>query len=343
MPHSFYDAKDMDGSPSPFDLSDPLGLGLFEADFDGDRVAAAMFEEYIDNDYLGEACGVDFSDNPGRRLPSSFERWVPSQVAPGHPIQPCLMAHDTSIDIDTPIDVNTQLNIDMSMDTEIPVVNDIPMTNDTPVANSSSSAKSSDTVPSLSTSKPRCTPPTPPKLSPRTPRDEPALLPPVIVTDPSPTFPALAAEPVPTTYNMVMYNHVYGRPLYQHMPPQFLPAGQGYTPDGRPMPQIYPAHTMFVSFSPTGPIFSRSPIYHMGATPMPQRASPPSFQPSFQPQYHSAKVESVSNKRTFQFVEPTVPGQAFAANPHNHGRFEIDGAGNRTYLNAPKAKRLRTR
>jgi hypothetical protein len=164
----------------------------------------------------------------------------------------------------------------------------------------------------------------------------------VIVTDPSPTFPALAAEPVPTTYNMTMYNHAYGRPLYQNMPPPFIPAGPGYTPDGRPMP-LYPAHTMFVSFGPTGPIFSRTPIYHMGPIPMPQRASPPICQPSFQPQHHSAKVEPVSNKRTFQFVEPTVPGRAFAANPHNHGRFEIDGAGNRTYLNAPKAKRLRTR
>lgn len=330
MPHSFYHAQDMDDSLSPLEL--PSAFGFLEAELDNE-IAAHMFNEYIMEECLDEDCGVDFSDRSGQRLPGSFSSWVPSPAASTPSIRPTFMTN------------NTFMVIDPSL------VNDPPMAIDVLMANDTSSTERSDAAPSSSSAcEPKSTPPTPPTPSPRTPIDEPDIgpIPPAIVTDPSTAFPALAAEPIPITYNMAMYHHMYGRPLYQHMPPQFIPAGPANTPNGMPVPQHYPAHVMTVSFGPMGPIFRRYPTYQMGAAPLPQCAVPPVFQPALQPalqpaiqpQCHpTAPPELVSNKRAFEFVEPTVPGNAFAANPDNHGRFEYDRAGNRKYLNAPKVKR----
>ncbi|KAJ5380275.1 uncharacterized protein N7496_002703 [Penicillium cataractarum] len=66
---------------------------------------------------------------------------------------------------------------------------------------------------------------------------------------------------------------------------------------------------------------------HMGH-PLPQTYPLPSPAPRQPP---------VSNKRTFEFVEPEVP-ENFVANPNNHGRWQYDRSGNRHYLNAPKTK-----
>lgn len=87
----------------------------------------------------------------------------------------------------------------------------------------------------------------------------------------------------------------------------------GHTPMLRPIDfgQFYP-HLMF--FTPMG----YPPTYPV---PRPVPQLPP-----------------VSNKRSFQFVDPEIP-QNFVANPNNHGRWQYDRQGNRHYLNAPKRSR----
>ncbi|KAJ5133677.1 hypothetical protein N7526_005042 [Penicillium atrosanguineum] len=245
MPHSFYHAQDMDDSLSPLDL--PSAFGFFEADFDNE-IAAHMFNEYINEECLDEDYGMNFSDWPGQCLPNSFSRWDPSPAASTPSIQPTFMTNDTFMLIHSPMIINR------------------PMAIDAPVANDTSSTESSNATPSLSSYEPKSSPMTPPTRSPRTPKDKPGpgSTPPAIVTDPSTAFPELAAELVPITYNMPMYHHMYGRPLYQHMSPQFIPAGPANAPNCMPMPQNYPAHVMTVSFGPMGPIFSEIPYISSG-------------------------------------------------------------------------------
>ncbi|KAF3389316.1 hypothetical protein F1880_004127 [Penicillium rolfsii] len=84
-----------------------------------------------------------------------------------------------------------------------------------------------------------------------------------------------------------------------------------------PMPGLRELSHYYPVFSSMGP--PMPPTY-----PTPPRPLPP----------------PVSNKRTFEFIEPEVP-ESFVANPDNHGRWQYDRQGNRHYLNAPKTKRPR--
>lgn len=68
-----------------------------------------------------------------------------------------------------------------------------------------------------------------------------------------------------------------------------------------------------------------------------QSTSQPQPAPKTNPKPPTPKLA----KQTFEFLEPTVP-VGFVANPNNHSRWEIDSAGKRHYMNAPKAKRQRT-
>jgi hypothetical protein len=63
--------------------------------------------------------------------------------------------------------------------------------------------------------------------------------------------------------------------------------------------------------------------------------------PTYPAPLPASQPPPVSNKRTFEFVEPEIPDN-FVANPNNHGRWQYDRNGNRHYLNAPKTKRPRT-
>jgi hypothetical protein len=63
--------------------------------------------------------------------------------------------------------------------------------------------------------------------------------------------------------------------------------------------------------------------------------------PTFPMPPQALQTPPVSNKRTFEFIEPEIP-ENFVANPNNHGRWQYDRNGNRHYLNAPKTKRPRT-
>ncbi|OOQ90979.1 hypothetical protein PEBR_02006 [Penicillium brasilianum] len=119
-------------------------------------------------------------------------------------------------------------------------------------------------------------------------------------------------DPAPTTMNY----HPVEYPLQFQMchPMHYL----GHRPIPCPMEfgQICP-HLMFYP--------------HMGR-PLPLTYPVPSPAPRQSP---------VSNKRTFDFVEPEIP-ENFVANPDNHGRWQYDRNGNRHYLNAPKTKITRT-
>lgn len=71
----------------------------------------------------------------------------------------------------------------------------------------------------------------------------------------------------------------------------------------------------------------------------PAAASRPGYSSSLSfPQQDASKPRPTSQKRKFEFVEPTVPSD-FVENPNNHGRWVIDSSGKRHYLNAPKDKR----
>jgi hypothetical protein len=121
-------------------------------------------------------------------------------------------------------------------------------------------------------------------------------------------------------------------------------------------PNPPPAH-IIVEIRPEGRYPRQVPVYypmhyHEHTTmPGPQFGQ---FYPAFPPMRHPIPptypmpprtiqpppVSPVSNKRTFEFVEPEVP-ENFVANPNNHGRWQYDRHGNRHYLNAPKTKRAR--
>ncbi|KAJ5679424.1 hypothetical protein N7462_007668 [Penicillium macrosclerotiorum] len=66
---------------------------------------------------------------------------------------------------------------------------------------------------------------------------------------------------------------------------------------------------------------------------------PPAVSP---PRVPTQPCRPAPPKRTFEFIDPTVPAD-FVANPNNHGRWQYDQNGNRHYLNAPKNKKPRVR
>ena len=104
---------------------------------------------------------------------------------------------------------------------------------------------------------------------------------------------------------------------YMHPYPTFYPSqwvNPQYPPPIGQMPQPFPF---------MGPV--------MSAPPVPPMPPVPTAQPTRQMMLNA-------KKRAFEFVDPTVP-QDFKANPNNHGRWQIDEAGNRHYLNAPKVPR----
>ena len=112
---------------------------------------------------------------------------------------------------------------------------------------------------------------------------------------------------VKPTFEFAMYHPIH---FHEHTPmPLPMPL-----PMPRPIEigQFYPPYLTF--FTPMG----YPPTYPV---PRPVRQLPP-----------------VSNKRSFQFVDPETP-QNFVANPNNHGRWQFDRQGNRHYLNAPKRPR----
>lgn len=112
------------------------------------------------------------------------------------------------------------------------------------------------------------------------------------------------SRPVQHPHQVTMYH-----PMHYH----------GHRPIQRPMESShFCPHHMFCP--------------HMGR-PSPQTYPLPSPAPRQPP---------VSNKRTFEFVEPEIPDN-FVANPNNHGRWQYDRSGNRHYLNAPKTKMPRAK
>lgn len=150
----------------------------------------------------------------------------------------------------------------------------------------------------------------------------------------SPPTPPTALPQVPVTYNIIeVWPGVYAQVLqaYPMMPVTMSPPAQG--PFGVPSFAPWPMHSYIShpsqSSIPEYPnqMMPHQNLFHFGmnTTALPQTAS---------------QRAPASNKRAFEFVEPTVP-EKFVANPNNHGRWEIDSVGNRKYLNAPKVKRPR--
>lgn len=105
------------------------------------------------------------------------------------------------------------------------------------------------------------------------------------------------------------------------------------------------------------PMFNPEPMYstHNLYPPQPMYGTQHVYapQPTYKTQNHPNQPQSVPKskpqqpaksspkKRTFEFLEPTVP-VGFVANPNNHSRWEYDAAGKRHYMNAPKVKRQRS-
>jgi len=94
--------------------------------------------------------------------------------------------------------------------------------------------------------------------------------------------------------------------------------------------------------------YSYIPVFMAYPTQAPFSLAPPPFVHAYMPHASLPMTTSApavsrppSNKRSIEFAQPTTPGDVFVANPNNHGRWKIDSFGNRTYLNAPKAKKQR--
>lgn len=137
--------------------------------------------------------------------------------------------------------------------------------------------------------------------------------------------------------------------IAQHLQNEWISLNQHPSTPNPPLAHI------IVEIRPEGGYPRQVPMYYPmhyhehTAMPDPQFGQ---FYPVFPPMGHSIpptypmpprdiQAPPVSNKRTFEFVEPEVPGN-FVANPNNHGRWQYDRHGNRHYLNAPKTKRART-
>ncbi|KAJ5707033.1 hypothetical protein N7488_006834 [Penicillium malachiteum] len=110
---------------------------------------------------------------------------------------------------------------------------------------------------------------------------------------------------IPSDVSMAQFPH---QSQYQ---PQFIP------PMAHPMYQPQP--------QPQQPQPQPQPYLGPRAVPQPVPSQPANPQPT-------------TPKRVFEFINTTVP-RGFVANPNNHGRWQVDGNGQRHYLNAPAAKR----
>lgn len=89
------------------------------------------------------------------------------------------------------------------------------------------------------------------------------------------------------------------------------------------LPGYYPGTSMRPPLNPYGPAPPESQQV--------PKCSPPSRAPA------KSKPQPKKQKE-FRFMEPEVPGD-FVANPSNHGRWKIEGNGERTYLNASRVKK----
>ena len=175
-----------------------------------------------------------------------------------------------------------------------------------------------------------------------------------------------AGEDMTATLNMPSTPYIHPQPVYIQSvysaqpvdPQQFYP--QPFYQQSVCLPQPAYQHPIYPPIIYPQPIFEQSVYYPQQSNNMSflHTQTPPQHQtcvplPSYTNQRmifagsgpassasDTAAARAASNQRSWTFVNESVPSD-FYANPNNHGRWAVDTAGNRRYLNAPSTKRPR--